>query len=241
MGALSLSFFSTLVRVSRFKKIPRNNISVQFENISHFNLFAAGFEFPIMDKFFACLVFAMMLTAVCGRPTKEEDNDGTLTLGFKSEDSMWLWLDQLGKKGPTEDIMPPREKPNSKHEPTSNLDQKPSSYLEGTVVEGRPKETIQEDGTISLKFDSSEIAAKWFWQEDRRRKGLPIVTTTEKPRTTTTGNPTITKPAFLRIQEKLLEASSTTTATTTTQEPTTSTTTTNLVHSGNVVVNHWAW
>merc|ERR1719499_43572 len=183
----------------------------------------------------------MMLTAVCGRPTKEEDNDGTLTLGFKSEDSMWLWLDQLGKKGPTEDLMP-REKPNSKHEPTSNLDQKPSSYLEGTVVEGRPKETIQEDGTISLKFDSSEIAAKWFWQEDRRRKGLPIATTTEKPRTTTTGNPTITKPAFIRIQEKLLEASSTTTAT---QEPTTSTTTTNLwwnpVKGGNVVVNHWAW
>merc|ERR1719499_591362 len=185
----------------------------------------------------------MMLTAVCGRPTKEEDNDGTLTLGFKSEDSMWLWLDQLGKKGPTEDLMP-REKPNSKHEPTSNLDLKPSSYLEGTVVEGRPKETIQEDGTISLKFDSSEIAAKWFWQEDRRRKGLSIATTTKKRTTTTTGNPTITKPAFIRIQEKLLEASSTTTATTTTQEPTTSTTTTNLWWDpvkGNVVVNHWAW
>merc|ERR1711879_631937 len=93
---------------SRFKKIPRNIISVQFENISHFNLFAAGFEFPIMEKFFVWLVFAMMLTAVCGRPTKEEDNDGTLTLGFKSEDSMWVWLDQLGKKGPTEAIMPPR-------------------------------------------------------------------------------------------------------------------------------------
>merc|ERR1712066_875224 len=122
--------------------------------------------------------------------------------------------------------MPPKEKPNSKHEPTS--DQKPSSYLEGTVVEGRPKETIQEDGTISLRFDSSEIVAKWFWQEDRRRKGLPIATTTEKPRTTTTGNPTITKPAFIRIQEKLLEASSTTTATTTTEERTTSTTITNL-------------
>merc|ERR1719433_988648 len=174
----------------------------------------------------------MLLTAVCGRPTKEEDNDGTLTVGFKSEDSMWTWLDQLGKKGPTEDLMP-REKPNSKHEPTSNLDKKPKSYLEGTVVEGRPKETILEDGTISLKFDSPEIAAKWFWQEDRRRKGVPIATTTEKP--------TITKPAFIRIQEKLLEASSTTTATTTTEEPTTSTTTTNLVHSGNVVVNHWAW
>merc|ERR1711879_247564 len=225
---------------SRFKKIPRNNISVQFENISHFNFFAAGFEFPIMDKFFACLVFAMMLTAVCGRPTKEEDNDGTLTLGFKSEDSMWLWLDQLGKKGPTEAIMPPREKPSSKQEPTSNLDQKPISPLEGTVVEGRPDETIAEDGTITLKFESLEIAAKWLWQEDRRRKGLPIATTTEKP-TTTTGNPTLTKPAFIRIQDKLLEASSTTTATTTTQEPTTSTTTTNLVHSGNVVVNHWIW
>merc|ERR1711941_20576 len=241
MGALSLSFFSTLVRVSRFKKIPRNIISVQFENISHFNLFAAGFEFPIMDKFFACVVFAMMLTAVCGRPTKEEDNDGTLTLGFKSEDSMWLWLDQLGKKGPTEAIMPPREKPSSKQEPTSNLDQKPISPLEGTVVEGRPDETIAEDGTITLKFESLEIAAKWLWQEDRRRKGLPIATTTEKPTTTTTGNPTLTKPAFIRIQEKLLEASSTTTATTTTEEPTTSTTKTNLVHSGNVVVNHWAW
>merc|ERR1711879_991550 len=198
---------------SRFKKIPRNNISVQFENISHFNLFAAGFEFPIMEKFFVWLVFAMMLTAVCGRPTKEEDNDGTLTLGFKDDDSMWLWLDQLGKKGPTEDIMPPREKPNLKHEPTSNRDQKPSSYLEGTVVEGRPEETIQEDGTISLKFDSPEIAAKWFWQEDRRRKGLPIATTTKKP-----------------------------TATTTTEERTTSTTITNLrwnpVKGGNVVVNH---
>merc|ERR1711879_447567 len=224
---------------SRFKKIPRNNISVQFENISHFNLFAAGFEFPIMDKFFACLVFAMMLTAVCGRPTKEEDNDGTLTLGFKSEDSMWLWLDQLGKKGPTEAIMPPREKPSSKQEPTSNLDQKPISPPEGTVVEGRPDETIAEDGTITLKFESLEIAAKWLWQEDRRRKGLPIAT--EKPTTTTTGNPTITKPAFIRIQEKLLEASSTTTATTTPQEPTTSTTTTNLVHSGTVIVNHWIW
>merc|ERR1711879_638884 len=76
--------------------------------------------------------------------------------------------------------------------------------------------------------------------EDRRRKGLPIATTTIKPTTTTTGNPTLTKPAFIRIQEKLLDASSTTTATTTTQEPTTSTTTTNLVNSGNVVVNHWA-
>merc|ERR1711879_206936 len=223
---------------SRFKKIPRNNTSVQFENISHFNLFAAGFEFPIMEKFIVLLVFAMMLTAVCGRPTKEEDNDGTLTLGFKSEDSMWTWLDQLGKKGPTEDLMP-RDKPNSKHEPTSNLDQKPSSHLEGTVVEGRPDETIAEDGTITLKFESLEIAAKWLWQEDRRRKGLPIAT--EKPTTTTTGNPTITKPAFIRIQEKLLEASSTTTATTTTQEPTTSTTTTNLVHSGTVIVNHWIW
>merc|ERR1711879_357593 len=204
---------------SRFKKIPRNNTSVQFENISHFNLFAAGFEFPIMEKFIVLIVFAMMLTAVCGRPTKEEDNDGTLTLGFKSEDSMWTWLDQLGKKGPTEDLMP-RDKPNSKHEPTSNLDQKPSSHLEGTVVEGRPDETIAEDGTITLKFESLEIAAKWLWQEDRRRKGLPIATTTKKPITTTTGNPTITKPAFIRIQEKLLEASSTTTATTTTQEPT---------------------
>merc|ERR1711879_298412 len=212
---------------SRFKKIPRNNISCQFENISHFNLFAAGFEIPIMEKFIVLIVFAMMLTAVCGRPTKEEDNDGTLTLGFKSEDSMWTWLDQLGKKGPTEDLMPPREKP--------------SSPLEGTVVEGRPDETIAEDGTITLKFESLEIAAKWLWQEDRRRKGLPIATTTEKPTTTTTGNPTLTKPAFIRIQEKLLEASSTTTATTTTEEPTTSTTTTNLVHSGNVVVNHWAW
>merc|ERR1712122_101768 len=145
-----------------------------------------------------------------------------------------------GKKGPTEDIMPPREKPSSKHEPTSNLDQKPISHLEGTVVEGRPDETIAEDGTITLKFESLEIAAKWLWQEDRRRKGLPIATTTKKPTTTTTGNPTITKPAFIRIQEKLLEASSTTTATTTTEEPTTSTTT-NLVHSGNVVVNHWIW
>merc|ERR1711879_783225 len=212
---------------SRFKKIPRNNTSVQFENISHFNLFAAGFEFPIMEKFCVFLVFAMMLTAVCGRPTNEEDNDGTLTLGFKSEDSMWTWLDQLGKKGPTEDLMPPREKP--------------SSPLEGTVVEGRPDETIAEDGTITLKFESLEIAAKWLWQEDRRRKGLPIATTTEKPRTTTTGNPTITKPAFIRIQDKLLEASSTTTATTTTEEPTTSTTTTNLVHSGTVIVNHWIW
>merc|ERR1719499_764615 len=184
----------------------------------------------------------MMLTAVCGRPTKEEDNDGTLTLGFKSEDSMWTWLDQLGKKGPTEDLMP-REKPNSKHEPTS--DQKPSSHLEGTVVEGRPDETIAEDGTITLEFKSSEIAAKWFWQEDRRRKGLPIATSTKKPTTTSTGNPTITKPAFVRIQEKLLDASSTTTATTTTEERTTSTTTTNLwwnpVKGGNVVVNHWAW
>merc|ERR1711879_1082571 len=225
---------------SRFKKIPRNNISVQFENISHFNLFAAGFEFPIMEKFFVWLVFAMMLTAVCGRPTKEEDNDGTLTLGFKSEDSMWTWLDQLGKKGPTEDLMP-RDKPTLKHGPTSNLDHKPISHLEGTVVEGRPDETIAEDGTITLKFESLEIAAKWLWQEDRRRKGLPIATTTEKPTTTTTGNPTLTKPAFIRIQEKLLDASSTTTATTTTQEPTTSTTKTNLVHSGNVVVNHWAW
>merc|ERR1711879_892817 len=196
---------------SRFKKIPRNNTSVQFENISHFNLFAAGFEFPIMEKFCVFLVFAMMLTAVCGRPTKEEDNDGTLTLGFKSEDSMWTWLDQLGKKGPTEDLMP-RDKPTLKHGPTSNLDHKPISHLEGTVVEGRPDETIAEDGTITLKFESLEIAAKWLWQEDRRRKGLPIATTTEKP---------------------------TTTATTTTEEPTTSTTKTNLVHSGNVVVNHW--
>merc|ERR1711879_942833 len=223
---------------SRFKKIPRNNISCQFENISHFNLFAAGFEIPIMEKFIVLIVFAMMLTAVCGRPTKEEDNDGTLTLGFKSEDSMWTWLDQLGKKGPTEDLMP-RDKPTLKHGPTSNLDQKPISHLEGTVVEGRPDETIAEDGTITLKFESLEIAAKWLWQEDRRRKGLPIAT--EKPTTTTTGNPTITKPAFIRIQEKLLEASSTTTATTTPQEPTTSTTTTNLVHSGTVIVNHWIW
>merc|ERR1711941_70990 len=111
-------------------------------------------------------------------------------------------------------------------EPTSNLDQKPISPLEGTVVEGRPDETIAEDGTITLKFESLEIAAK----------GLPIATTTEKPTTTTTGNPTITKPAFIRIQERLLDASSTTT-----EEPTTSTTKTNLVHSGNVVVNHWAW
>merc|ERR1711894_700718 len=99
-------------------------------------------------------------------------------------------------------------------------------------------------GTISLKFESPEIAAKWFWQEDRRQKGLPIATTTEKP-TTTTGNPTITKPAFIRIQDKLLEASSTTTATTTTEEPTTSTTTTNMgwnpVEGNVVVVNHWAW
>merc|ERR1711941_393 len=78
MGALSLSFFSTLVRVSRFKKISRNNISCQFENISHFNLFAAGFEFPIMEKFFVCLVFAMMLTAVCGRPI-QIDSDEKLT------------------------------------------------------------------------------------------------------------------------------------------------------------------
>jgi hypothetical protein len=193
-----------------------------------------------MDKFFVCLVLAMMLTAVCGRPTKEEDNDGTLTLGFKSEDSMWTWLDQLGKKGPTEDLMP-RDKPNSKNGPTSDLDQKPISHLDGTVVEGRPDETIAEDGTITLKFESLEIAAKWLWQEDRRRKGLPIATTTEKPTTTTTGNPTLTKPAFIRIQDKLLEASSTTTATTTIEEPTTSTTTTNLAHSGNVVVNHWIW
>merc|ERR1712018_859068 len=233
---------------SRFKKIRRNNISCQFENISHFNLLAAGFELPIMEKFFVWLVCAMMLTAVCGRPTKEEDNDGTLTLGFKSEDSMWTWLDQLGKKGPTEDLMP-REKPISKHGPTSNQepipDKKPSSHLEGTVVEGRPDETIAEDGTITLKFESLEIAAKWLWQEDRRRKGVPIATTTQKPTTTTTGNPTITKPAFIRIQDKLLEASSTTTATTTTDEPTTSTTTTNVwwnhVKGGNVDVNHWAW
>merc|ERR1712150_458927 len=108
-------------------------------------------------------------------------------------------------------------------------------HLEGTVVEGRPEETIAEDGTISLKFKSPEIAAKWLWQEDRRRKGLPIATKTEKPRTTTTGNPTITKPAFIRIQEKILEASSTT------EEPTTSTTTASLwpvKGSGNVVVNH---
>merc|ERR1719499_1076654 len=113
----------------------------------------------------------MMLTAVCGRPTKEEYNDGTLTLGFKSEDSMWTWLDQLGKNGPSEDLMP-REKPTS--------DQEPRSHLEGTVVEGRPDETIAEDGTITLKFESLEIAAKWLWQEDRRRKGLPIATTTKK-------------------------------------------------------------
>jgi len=136
-------------------------------------------------------IASMMLTAVCGRPTKEESNDGTLTLGFKDDDSMWLWLDQLGKKGPTEDIMPPREKPSSKHGPTSNRepipDKKQSSHLEGTVVEGRPDETIAEDGTISLKFESSEIAAKWLWQEDRRRKGMPIATTTKKPTTTTTG------------------------------------------------------
>merc|ERR1711879_166534 len=81
MGALSLSFFSTSVRVSRFKKIPRNNISCQFENISHFNLFAAGFEFPIMDKFFVCIVFAgMIVTTVSGRPTEEEESDGTQML-----------------------------------------------------------------------------------------------------------------------------------------------------------------
>merc|ERR1712027_305069 len=130
---------------------------------------------------------------------------------------MWTWLDQLGKKGPTEDLMPPREKPNSKHEPTSHQepipDKKPTSRLEGTVLEGRPDETIAEDGTITLKFESLEIAAKWLWQEDRRRKGLPIATTTKKPTTTTT------------------------------QEPTTSTTTTNVWwnHSGNVAVNHWVW
>merc|ERR1712117_916484 len=123
--------------------------------------------------------------------------------------------------------MGPRDKRSSKHGPTSNLDQKPISHLEGTVVEGRPDETIAEDGTITLKFESLEIAAKWLWQEDRRRKGLPIATTTKKP--TTTGNPTITKPAFIRIQDKLLEASSTTTATTTTDEPTTSTTTKKLL------------
>merc|ERR1719351_410207 len=85
---------------------------------------------------------------VSGRPTEEQENDGTLLL---------------------------------------------SSNLDGTVVEGRLKETIEKDGTISLKFDSPEAQAKWLRQEDRRRKGLPITTTTEAPTTTwtkSTENPT---------------------------------------------------
>ena len=75
----------------------------------------------------------------------------------------------------------PTEEPNSEHEPTSNReprsDLEPSSYLEGAVVEGRPVETIGEDGTISLQFESSEKAAKRFRQEDRRRRVLQITRT----------------------------------------------------------------
>ena len=38
----------------------------------------------------------MMLTSVCGRPTKEEDSDGNLTLGFKDEDSMCFLARKVG-------------------------------------------------------------------------------------------------------------------------------------------------
>merc|ERR1711879_789301 len=37
--------------------------------------------FPIMDKFFVCIVFAgMIVTTVSGRPTEEEESDGTQML-----------------------------------------------------------------------------------------------------------------------------------------------------------------
>merc|ERR1712226_946125 len=93
-----------------------------------------------MMKFFVCVVVfaATSVTILSGRPTKEEEMDGTLM----------------------------------------------SSYLDGTVAEGRPNETIAEDGTIELDFESPEAQAKWMRQEDRRRKGLPLTSTTKMPTTT---------------------------------------------------------
>merc|ERR1719453_1925438 len=78
--------------------------------------------------------------------------------------------------------------------PTENDGTLMSSYLDGTVAEGRPNETIAEDGTIELEFESPEAQAKWMRQEDRRRKGLPLTSTTEMPTTTTSSEPTMWNP-----------------------------------------------
>merc|ERR1711894_329221 len=77
--------------------------------------------------------------------------------------------------------------------PTENDGTLMSSYLDGTVAEGRPNETIAEDGTIELDFESPEAQAKWMRQEDRRRKGLPLTSTTEMP-TTTSSDATMWNP-----------------------------------------------
>ena len=78
--------------------------------------------------------------------------------------------------------------------PTENDGTLMSSYLDGTVAEGRPNETIAEDGTIELDFESPEAQAKWMRQEDRRRKGLPLTSTTEMPTTTTSSEATMWNP-----------------------------------------------
>merc|ERR1712226_1379794 len=78
--------------------------------------------------------------------------------------------------------------------PTENDRTLMSSYLDGTVAEGRPNETIAEDGTIELDFESPEAQAKWMRQEDRRRKGLPLTTTTEMPTTTSSSEATMWNP-----------------------------------------------
>merc|ERR1711953_890854 len=140
MGLLALALFH-LSHSNIFLKIPHRHI-----------LFRNSLCFWMkMLKFFVCVMFAATsVTILSGRPTKEEEMDGTLM----------------------------------------------SSYFNGTVVEPEPEQS-----------------------RVRRHFGEYTSTSTEQPTNSTTA---ITKPAYIRIQSRLLDAPTTTTSetTTTTEEPT---------------------
>merc|ERR1711953_210779 len=115
-----------------------------------------------MLKLLVCVVFAATsVTILSGRPTKEEEMDGTLM----------------------------------------------SSYLDGTVVEPEPEQSRVRRHFGEYTSTSTEEPKNETIEE-------PKNTTTEQPPTNSTT--AITKPAYIRIQSRLLDAATTTT----TEEPT---------------------
>merc|ERR1719493_672409 len=123
-----------------------------------------------------------------------------------------------------------------------------------TIGSGRP---AKKDGTLMSSYlDGTVVEPELEQSRVRRHFGEYTSTSTEHPTNSTTA---ITKPAYIRVQSRLLEAPTTTTSatTTTTEEPTPNpstwivwTTTTEwwdtvkgvcswCVPDENVVVNHW--